>query len=180
MRGVTSTTRQRLGLGLLIGGLGVALLSVAAYALGVGETTTTHTSTEQAGTSSGSSGGSSGGSSSPETPEQFLAALQRAEREGDAAFRLVRLHPAVIERYGEEACRAFVSEPADPTSQFEIVRIDHTGAWDYTSDGKTTTIADTVFVVTNRVALGQEQQQVDVHVAPVDGTQRWFTDCTPG
>ena len=173
---MTSATRYRWGLGLLIGGLGVALLSVAAYALGVGETTTTQTGTEQAGTSSGSSSGSS----SPETPEQFLATLQRAQRAGDAEFLLAHLHPAVIARYGEDVCRASVSESADPTSTFAEVRVDHTGSWDYTSDGQTTTIADTVFVVANRVAHGQEQQQVDVHVAPVHGDQRWFTDCTPG
>lgn len=169
---MTGATRYRWGLGLLIGGLGVAFLSVAAYALGVGETTTTHTGTEQAGSSSESS--------SPETPEQFLAALQRAQRAGDAGFLLAHLHPAVIERYGQDACRAFVSEPADPTSTFAVVKVDHTGPWDYTSDGQTTTIADTVFVVANRVAHGQEQAQVDVHVAPVHGKQRWFTDCTPG
>ncbi|MCJ7438445.1 MAG: hypothetical protein MUP97_11885 [Acidimicrobiia bacterium] len=169
---MTGATRYRWGLGLLIGGLGVAFLSVAAYSLGVGETTTTRTSTEQAGSSSGSS--------APETPEQFLAALQRAQRAGDAGFLLAHLHPAVIERYGQDACRAFVSEPADPTSTFAVVKVDHTGPWDYTSDGQTTTIADTVFVVANRVAHGQEQAQVDVHVAPVHGKQRWFTDCTPG
>jgi hypothetical protein len=169
---LTGANRYRWGLGLLIGGLGVAFLSVAAYALGVGETTTTQTGTEQAGSQAGSSSG--------ETPEQFLAALQRAQREGDAAFLLARLHPAVIERYGEDACRAGVAKPPDPTSTFAVVKVDHTGPWDYTSDGRTTTIADTVFVVANRVAQGQEQAQVEVHVAPVHGEQRWFTDCTPG
>ncbi|MCJ7439656.1 MAG: hypothetical protein MUP97_18110, partial [Acidimicrobiia bacterium] len=128
---MTGATRYRWGLGLLIGGLGVAFLSVAAYALGVGETTTTRTSTEQAGSSSGSSSESSSESSSPETPEQFLAALQRAQRAGDAGFLLAHLHPAVVERYGQDACRAFVSEPADPTSTFAVVKVDHTGPWDY-------------------------------------------------
>jgi hypothetical protein len=159
----------------MVGGAVVALLGVAGYAFGIGETTTS-----QVTTAGGPSAGSSSGSSSPETPEQFLAALQRAEREGDAQFRLARLHPAVIARYGGDACRGFLTEPVDPTSTFKVVSVDHTGPWDYTSDGETTSIADTVFVVTKRVANGKPEQQVVVHVAPVDGKQHWFTDCTPG
>jgi len=182
---VTSTTKYRSGVGLLVGGVAVAVLCFAAYALGIGETTTeSRAQAAEGGSSTKASSASSTTSPSAaalaETPEQFLAELQRAQREGDATFLLARLHPAVIERYGEDACRANVGEPPDPTSTFDVVGIDHTGPWDYTSDGQTTTIADTTFVLTNRTVRAQPTQQVEVHVAAVDGQQRWFTDCTPG
>lgn len=181
---MTDSTKYRLGVGLLVGGLAVAVLCFAGYALGIGETSSTSraqaaedgsaTSTEP------SSSSSTMAAVRAETPDQFLAELQRAERESDTAFLLARLHPAVIERYGEDVCRATVAEAADPTSTFDVVGIDHTGPWDYTSDGQTTTIADTTFVLTNRTVHAQPTQQVQVHVAAVGGQQRWFTDCTPG
>ena len=154
----------------MVGGAVVALVSVAGLVLGLGESTTTNASTADAGGSTASP--------IPETPTEFLAALQRAERNGDAEFRLARLHPAVIERYGEDACRSFVIEPPDATSTFDVVRVDHTGPWDYTSDGETTTVDDTAFVVVDRVARG-DQNQVEVHVAAVGNEYRWFADCTP-
>src|SRR5688500_10799883 len=40
-----------------------------------------------------------------ETPEEFLAALATAVQEGDVDFQVERLHPAVIDRYGEDPCR---------------------------------------------------------------------------
>lgn len=182
---MTSTTKYRWGVGLLVGGVAVAVLCFAGYALGIGETTTeSRAQAAEDGSSTSSSTGASSASSTtsttPETPEQFLAELQRAQREGDTTFLLARLHPAVIERYGEDVCRASVAEPPDPTSTFDVVRIDHTGPWDYASDGQTTTVADTTFVLTNRTVHAQPTQQIQVHVAAVGGQQRWFTDCTPG
>jgi hypothetical protein len=183
---VTDSTKYRLGLGLLVGGLALAVLCFAGYALGIGETTSTtraQAAEDESATSSSepSSTTSSTVAVRTETPDQFLADLQQAERGGDSAFLLARLHPAVIERYGEDVCRSqFASEPPDPTSTFDVVGIDHTGPWDYTSDGQTTTIPNTVFVLTNRTVHAQPAQQIQVHIAPVDGQQRWFTDCTPG
>lgn len=179
---MTDSTKYRLGLGLLVGGLAVAVVCFAGYALGIGETTST--SRAQAagdGSATSSSPTASTAAVRTETPDQFLPGLQQAERVRDTEFLVARLHPAVIERYGEDVCRSlFASEPPDPSSTFDIVGIDHTGPWDYTSDGQTTTIPDTVFVVTNRTVHSQPPQQVQVHIAPVDGQQRWFTDCTPG
>jgi hypothetical protein len=167
---MTNSTRRRLGVVLAWSGALIGVVGIAGLALGLGETTTTTNATASA--------NASAGSSAAETPAEFLAKLQQAERAGDADFRLARLHPAVIDRYGDDACRVIASEPPDPTSTFAVVRIDHTGPWDYTTDGKTTTIADTVFVVVDRTAEGQTEQ-VTAHVATVDHQYRWFTDCTP-
>ena len=48
-------------------------------------------------------------------------------------------------------------------------------AWDYVTDGLTTTIDDAWTVpVTQAEATPPERE---LHFAPVDGTWRWFTDC---
>lgn len=152
-----------------VGGI-AALVGVIGLATGIGETTTTTTLT------------SSASSDQPrlEAPEVFLTALAKAEREGDADFRFERLHPEVIARYGKAACREYLdADPADPTARFEEPKLDHIGPWDYTSDGKTKTIADTAFVTAKRYAGNEPTHQVVVHIAPIGDEYRWFFDCTP-
>ncbi len=112
-----------------------------------------------------------------ETPEQFLAALASAIREGDADFQLERLHPEVLERYGEDACRAAIDTRTDPTRAFAVTQVrDDPEPFDYTSDGRTETIAATV-VVEARVTTSGTTAPQDVHLARVDGELRYFSDC---
>jgi len=154
-----------------VGGI-VALVGVIGLAAGIGETTTRVNA-------DGGASVASDDEAQPESPEVFLTALAKAEREGDAEFRFERLHPAVIERYGEDVCRGRVDEPGDPSARFEGARLDHIGPWDYTSDGATTTIDAAAFVIGERSADNQPAEQVTVHIAAIDGEYRWFTDCTP-
>ena len=57
-----------------------------------------------------------GGSSSEsdkreEAVQKFLDRLDNAVRDGDTATRVALLHPAVIDRYGEQQCRDFLASP---------------------------------------------------------------------
>jgi hypothetical protein len=119
------------------------------------------------------------GRATEETPEEFLAALATAIREGDADFQLERLHPAVIERYGEDVCRADIAMRTDPTRAFEVTRVrEELEPFDYASDGQSETIPETVVVEAQVTALGTTFPD-ELHLVEVDGEFRYFSDCTP-
>ena len=162
---------RRLALRLLaLGGL-IALVGVIGLVAGIGEKTSRTAAGEPASDVKPAPVG--------QTPLEFVAALAKAERDADLDFRLARLHPAVIERYGEDQCRAALDDPADPTARFEAPKVDHVGSWDYTSDGQTTTIEKTTFVDAERYDRSHSGgQDIVVHIAKAGGEYRWFTDCT--
>lgn len=112
----------------------------------------------------------------PETPEEFLAALAEAARTGDTGFRVERLHPVVIERYGSAACRANLST-ADPTRAFVVQSVrSKREAFDYSSDGQSVTIPATVVVDVQSTMNGQTSP-TSVHIKKVDGRFTYFVDC---
>ncbi len=106
----------------------------------------------------------------------FLDQFAPAVRAGDEAFLYDRLHPAVIERYGEATCRAYAAVFED--AAFELTPIDAAppAPWDYVSDERTTTIADAWAVLASTVVDGAPVER-DFHFAPIGPTIRWFTDC---
>lgn len=107
----------------------------------------------------------------------FLVDLVGAIRAGDADSMLPRLHPAVIDRYGEAACKQELeTRSADPTYEIVVQVVRPPAAWDYTLDGATTTIPDAWTVDADVTALGQVTAR-ELHIAPIDGEVRWFTDC---
>jgi hypothetical protein len=91
------------------------------------------------------------------------------------------LAPAVLERYGEAACRAELeSRPAEPSRAFEIHAVLAPAPWDYVTDERSTPIPDAITVeatVTAPGASGDVTEEREVHVQLVDGEIRWFTDC---
>jgi len=112
-----------------------------------------------------------------ETPQQFLDDLAAAVRAGDVAFQLDRLHPAVLDRYGAEQCRADIATRTDPSRRYVVKSVSPTGRpYDYASDGQTVTIADAVTVEADVVDHGQTQT-VTLHLAKSDGTYAYFSDC---
>lgn len=114
-----------------------------------------------------------------ETPDEFLDQLADAFRSGDIEFKLARLHPAVIERFGEDACRAyFESLPADPTAAFVVIAVSGPDDYEWTLDGETRVVPETLAVDVTRTANGAAQAAT-IHLTAVDGQLRWYTDCTP-
>ncbi len=167
-------TRTRVMLGAVAAIVGVALVAVGVLgtALDWGADTTRKAVAANRGKQTGEDGGQAG-----ETPAEFLSALATAVREGDVDFQLERLHPAVIERYGEDACRADLVTRTDPTHAFEVTTVrDQPEPFDYASDGLSETIPETVVVDANVTDNGQTQA-VTTHLVEVDGEFRYFTDC---
>jgi hypothetical protein len=162
---------RRVALRLFGAGAVLALLGVVGMIAGVGEEVSRVSATEPGPHSVTNEPLSDG-------PETFALALGKAERDGDVDFRVERLHPAVIERYGEAACRADLDGPPDPTVRFEEPVVDRVGSWDYTSDGETVTIEETFFVNAERYGGGEPGRDVVLHFAEAEGLLRWFTDCT--
>ena len=108
------------------------------------------------------------------TAEGFAQELAAAIGQGDDEYLYERLHPATIERYGEQACRAYVAG-IEGEVNWEILGSSGPQAWSYETDGLATTIDD-AWTVTVRQP-GAEPEVREVHYAQTDGTWRWFTDC---
>ena len=106
----------------------------------------------------------------------FIPRLVEALRTGDAAFQVARLHPATLERYGEEQCRTELPRRQDATVAITVLKVGEPESWDYTTDGLSTTIALAVPVDADIVVQGKAGRQT-LHFAIVDGTVLWFTDC---
>jgi len=106
----------------------------------------------------------------------FLGLLAAAIRAGDEVFLFDRLHPEVLARYGAEVCRAHVAKFVDTTSTFTVRSVSAPGAYSWETDGRSTQVAGTLTVAVERTSAG-ERSEAEVHVTPVDGTVRWFTDC---
>ena len=107
----------------------------------------------------------------------FVSDYVAAERTGDFASILARLNSAVIDRYGAPACQALsLSWKADPTYAMEISTISGPAAWDYVSDGLTTTVKEAWTVALDETS-GGSTTRVALHLALADGGITWFTDC---
>ena len=106
-----------------------------------------------------------------ETAEQFAAALGRALSGGDAAFLKSRLHPAVVERYGDAQCSAFVAAANTPTT-IAAKGVDPPSVYAWQTDGVTRDVPNV-----NSVPATRDGADITLHLALLDGTWRWFTDC---
>jgi hypothetical protein len=115
------------------------------------------------------------GKAAPETLSEFVVALGRALQNHDSAFLRARLHPAVIERYGSAACDAYAAGPRTPI-EFTVQSATAPVVYSWSTDGLTRDVPGTNSVDVTSVAEGQAQPAT-IHVAYVDGTWRWFTDC---
>lgn len=114
-----------------------------------------------------------------ESPATFLSELASAIRTGDVTFLVSRLHPAVIQRFGIAACQAKLNTTADPTARFTVQSVSAPTTYTWTTDTRTTQVPDTISVAVTRVSFGQTSSGI-VHIAAVNGQQRWFTNCRGG
>jgi hypothetical protein len=107
----------------------------------------------------------------------FVQELVDAYHAGSVSVLVPRLHPEVIARYGEAACRASLGaiEP-DATYAVSVRSIGPLATWDWVSDGRTTPIPNTVTVAVDLVRAGA-RSAAEFHFAFVDGQLRWFSDC---
>jgi hypothetical protein len=97
--------------------------------------------------------------------QKFLNQLDEAVRKGDTDFRVARLHPAVIERYGEQQCHDFLASPQAGPDPF-----------DFTTDDGAVPIPDAQLVLVKET-FEKKTTTRELHVAKVDGEFRYFIDC---
>ncbi len=102
--------------------------------------------------------------------------LVPAIRSNDVATLRAKLHPATIERYGEAACRTYFTALNDPAFDVVVHDVRPPAAWDYVTDGRTTSIPDAWEVAADLTSQGKTEARA-LHVALVGGEIRWFTDC---
>jgi hypothetical protein len=111
-----------------------------------------------------------------DSAEGFFSSLAAAFRAGDSVTLYDALHPAVIDLYGEEACRGALDRGPDESAAIEVVDAEGPGPFEWTIDGVTTSIEDALTVNVTRTAAG-ETSSAEAHIAFVDTELRWFTDC---
>jgi hypothetical protein len=111
-----------------------------------------------------------------QTPQQFLVALGQAESNGDVDFLIAHLHPVVLQRYGEAACRTFFTNTKQPTTYKVTGQPSAAGPYVYSSDGKIATVRPVISVPVT-VTAGTQTANAVVHLAPLGGSYRIFADC---
>lgn len=112
----------------------------------------------------------------------FFDAFQAAVRDGSQKDFADSLGQATIDRYGRAACETnLAAKPPVPEQAFEIIAVRDPSPWDYVTDGRTTTVPDTITVDARVTApdpsgvVGTESREL--HVQVIDGLVYWFTDC---
>ena len=125
-----------------------------------------------------SAGGSDGGGGSKAKAEvqKFLNQLSAAVRKNDVDFRLAHLHPAVIERYGEQQCRDFLAGQHDPTRKDTVTKVGKPESYEYASDKQSTNIPDALPVQVRETNKGKKGDR-NIHLARVNGQLTYFIDC---
>ena len=186
--------RQKLGWGLVAGG--VVLVVVAAVLLVGGgddggetvaaaEATTTSTA-PTTGTTAPTTAPTTASTTAPtttptsppvETPEEFFAQLGQAFRDGDVEFLFARLHPQQFDRYTEESCRTYLASLDVPAYTVEVLSVGATAPFEWTTDGLTATVPDATTVHVRFAEDGTNFREVDTHIVLIGGEQRWLTDC---
>lgn len=124
------------------------------------------------------SGKGKGKSSGRAEVQKFLDQLDDAVRTGDTDFRVARLHPAVIERYGEQQCRDFLAGPQaqDPSRKDKVKRVDTPAPFEFTTDDGAVPIADAQFVLVSEM-FQKKKSERELHVARVNSKYSYFIDC---
>ena len=113
-----------------------------------------------------------------ESARQFVTALATALTNRDAAFLRARLHPVVVQRYGDAVCTAYAQSAGGMPITFTAKDVRPPGVYKWETDGQSADVPGTNDVVVTQVAGGTTSERT-IHIALVDGLWRWFTDCTP-
>ncbi len=113
---------------------------------------------------------------SVETVDEFVAVFIEAFRTGDERFLQARLHPEVIELYGQDQCLARVTAFEDATFDIGVESVTGPAEWTWEVDEVATPIPDT-YTITGTITREGEATPTEIHYSLVDGTLHWFTDC---
>jgi hypothetical protein len=109
--------------------------------------------------------------------KSFISAFNTAFADADVEALMALLNPAVVERYGENACLTYLQSVVENTIEVEVVEVLSFGWWTWELDDLETEFDNVYTVLVNATAQGQTVEQ-EIHYAQLeDGTLTWFTDC---
>jgi hypothetical protein len=117
------------------------------------------------------------GGADAETPEAFFEKLSTAIRDRDSEFLFERLHPFVIDRYGDAACRAYLGQLAVPAYDAHVAAVGASGRWDWSTDNLTRSVLDATTVQLRTTNDGVSFREAEGHVVVGRKVVSWFTDC---
>ena len=106
----------------------------------------------------------------------FTAVLDAAHAEGDDGTLFERLHPIVLERYGADQCRAYLSSVTGSLSDTEVLEVEGPTTIEFATDGIAAQVPDG-YNVEATFKVGDTARTAEIHFAEVDGELAWFTDC---
>lgn len=108
---------------------------------------------------------------------QFYTMFNAAQAAGDHQTMYDLLHPAVLERYGEAACAAYLESIVNPSVEIELVETTGFGTWDFDRDERTDTVENAI-TVNVIVHSADGDTEAEAHVAKFEAAVLgWFTDC---
>ncbi|MBN1264003.1 MAG: hypothetical protein JXA25_00815 [Anaerolineales bacterium] len=109
--------------------------------------------------------------------DSFIAAFNAAFEEQDTESLYTLLDPAVITRYGEDTCRAYLQAVTETPTSISLVDLTREGSWDWERDGLSEVVHSTFTASVEFSAAGETSLQ-ELHLSlPGDNSVRWFTDC---
>lgn len=109
--------------------------------------------------------------------DAFIQVFNGAFQDGDPEPLYQLLDPAVIDLYGEEACRTYTETIVDTPTSIEYLDASRVEAWNWEQDNAVVPVDFAYAVQVNFTSQGQTQQQ-EIHLTlPGDNSVRWFTDC---
>lgn len=160
-------------------GAGAGEPALAAEATTTSTTASTSTTAAPTTTTSAPTTSTSSTTTVPvETPGEFFARWTDALNNGDAAFLVARLHPAVFERYERADCEAYLGSRPGGAAQSDVLSTGGIAPWRWETDGLAREIPETLTVRLRRTEDGGETfVENDVHVVVAGPLIQWFTDC---
>jgi hypothetical protein len=147
-------------------------IAIAAFAVCPGMTV----AVAACGGSGGSGGSGSGSKKAKKEAQTFLNELDDAVREGNTDLRVARLNPAVIDRYGDQQCRDFLTAQQDDTRRDRVKSVGKPESFEYATDNQTVTVADALPVQVRATIKGKKGDR-NIHLARVNGQLTYFIDC---
>lgn len=108
--------------------------------------------------------------------ETFMGQLDDAYRRGDTTWLLGRLHPAVIDAYGDTACTAAITDYQAADFASVVTAVTGPASWTYVAGKHSVSVADVYTVAVRRTRDGKTSVKT-IHLALIDGQLAWFSNC---
>jgi hypothetical protein len=178
--GVMAAGRRGVSLVLLIAGSALSLTGILGLAFGWGKSSPSTTAPQSVATPASSSPtptqAPTVSTPTPAMAAAFVTLLGSGIHRGDTEFLVANLDPAVVNLYGEQACRAHLAQFHDQTFSFAVRQVGPLQRWTWAVDGRSVGIPQ-AFAVTAVESTGGRHRATTVHVAARGTRLGWFTDC---